>query len=79
MYKAYIIALPTPSSARDNIDRILVNKPLIPKYSVAKHFINIVLLIKPNIVCTICPKNPVVIFLIELIVLDLLLISNSFL
>ena len=31
LYKAYTIAPPIPNSANESIERILVNKPFIPK------------------------------------------------
>ena len=46
LYKLKAIADPMPSSVKDSMDIILVNKPFAPRYVTPINLINIVLLIK---------------------------------
>ena len=57
---------------------MLVNKPLIPKYSAVRHLINTILHTKPKIVFITYPPNPVTIINIDFCVLVLVDISFPF-
>ena len=65
-----INALPTPISASERKERILVNKPFTPKYSVANVLINTVRTTNANTSFDSCPPTVKIIFLNELFVLD---------
>ena len=69
LYREYTKADPIPSSAKESTDKILENKPLIPKYSMAKYFINMVRLTKPKMVKIICETTPELMFFNEFTVL----------
>ncbi len=65
LYKLNMIACPTPNSANDNKESILLNKPLTPKYVDPNSFINTVLVTKFVINNKICPTNPEYMFFNE--------------
>lgn len=64
------MAVPTPSSDRDNIFNMSVNRPLIPTYPSLKVLVKITLVKKPIRIAAACAANATVVFITEYSVRD---------
>jgi hypothetical protein len=71
LYKLKIIAGPNPNSVSERTVKILEKSPLSPRYSASKYNIKIFLEINPMRIINICPRIAVIIFRIDLEVLDI--------